>query len=278
MTEAARPDLIPAQRRALVLHHVRESGAASIHDLARAIGASTSTIRRDLEHLQEAGFLQRSHGGALLPRPPQATFEPAASFAAGLARAQKRAIGQVAAAALVAGEAVIFDSSSTVREAARAAVERGIALTAVTNDLGTAQVLAASRAIRVVVPGGTLRPDSLTLLGEPGLGFLAGVHADVALLGVHAIAGRLLTETSLEAAAMKRAMISAARRAVVLADATKFQPAAFCTICDVTSVQQVVTDSGADPVALAALRELGVAASAVASSQHAAGTPADEIF
>jgi DeoR/GlpR family transcriptional regulator of sugar metabolism len=246
-----------------VLQHVRRCGSASIHELARSIGASASTIRRDLEQLQSEGYLQRAHGGALLPRIPHATFEPAASFAAGLAREQKRAIGQAAAASLGPGEAVIFDSSSTVREAARAVVDRGISLTAVTNDLATGQVLAASPTIRVVASGGTVRPGSLTLVGEPGLTFLANIHADVALIGVHAIAGRLLTETSLEAAAVKRAMISAARRVVVLADASKFQPAAFCTICDAASVQELITDDEADAAVLALLREAGVAVTAL---------------
>lgn len=250
----------------MVLEHVRQRGAASIQELARAIGASASTVRRDLEHLQEAGYLQRAHGGALLPRVPLATFEPDQSFAAGLARAQKQAIGRAAAALLAAGEAVVFDSSSTVREAARAAVERRIALTAVTNDLATGQMLASSPEIRVVVPGGTIRPGSLTLTGEPGLGFLAGIHVDTALIGVHAISGRLITETALEAAAVKRAMIAAARRVVVLADATKFQPAAFCTICDASAVHDLITDGGADPAALERLRELGVAVTLAAEA------------
>lgn len=252
-------DLIPAHRRAIVLEHIRVRGAASIHDLARTIGASASTIRRDLKYLQDGGYLQRAHGGALLPGIPHATFEPERAFAAGLAREQKRAIGEAAAATLVPGEAVIFDSSSTVHEAARAAVARGLVLTAVTNDLGTGEALSAAPGIRVVVPGGTVRAGSLTLVGEPGIGFLADVHADVALIGVHAIAGRLMTETALETAAMKRAMIAAARRVVVLADSGKFQSAAFCTICDATAVHALITDADADPGAVSALRDLGIA-------------------
>ena len=263
MSSPSHPEVIPAQRRAMVLELVRQRGAASIQELARVIGASASTVRRDLEHLQGAGYLQRAHGGALLPGTPLATFEPDQIFAAGLARAQKQAIGQAAAALLAPGEAVIFDSSSTVREAARAAVERRIVLTAVTNDLATGQMLAAAPEIRVVVPGGTVRPGSLTLTGEPGTGFLAGIHADTALIGVHAISGQLFTETALETAAMKRAMIAAARRVVVLADATKFQPAAFCTICDAAAVHDLITDAGADQVALDRLRDLGVAVTQV---------------
>jgi DeoR family transcriptional regulator of aga operon len=265
MSSPLRSEAIPAHRRALVLEHVRKQGAASIHELAEAIGASASTIRRDLEQLQSAGYLQRSHGGALSPRTPTATFEPEASFAAGLARAQKRAIGLAAATMLSPGEAVIFDSSSTVQEAARAVVQSGIALTAVTNDLGTGQVLAASPAIRVVVPGGTVRAGSLTLVGEPGVDFLVGVHADVALIGVHAISGRLLTETSLETATAKRAMIAAARRVIVLADATKFQPPAFCTICDAAAMHALITGVEAEAGVLELLRELGISVTTVAS-------------
>ncbi len=259
MSSYSHNDVIPAQRRAILLERVRQRGAASIQELARSIGASASTVRRDLERLQAEGYLRRAHGGAFLPHTPLATYEPDQTFAAGLARAQKAAIGRAAAASLVAGEAVLFDSSSTVREAARAAVARRIPLTAVTNDLATGQILAAGPEIRVIVPGGTVRPGSLTVTGEPGLGFLAGVHVETALIGVHAISGGLFTETALETVAMKRAMIAAARRVVVLADATKFQPAAFCTICDAARVHELITDAAADPALLAQLRDLGVA-------------------
>jgi DeoR family transcriptional regulator of aga operon len=265
VSEAAsrRVDLIPAQRRALILERLRARGAASVQELASDVGTSASTIRRDLEQLTEQGYLRRTHGGALLQRTPNATFEPEAAIAAQLARPQKRAIGEAAAALLEPGQSVVFDSSSTVLEAARSAVARDIPLTAVTNDLATATVLSASPRIRVVVPGGTVRPGSATLLGEPGEGLLRTLHADVAFLGTHAITGRLLTETDLDVAAMKRAVIPASRRIVVLADSSKFQAPAFCTICDVAEVHEVVTDDGVDPAELAALRALGVSVTVV---------------
>lgn len=251
-------EVIPAQRRAMILDIVRTRGAISIRDLAQAMGTSASTVRRDLEHLQASGYLRRAHGGALIACAPLSTFEPAQSVSAGLARAQKRAIGQAAAALLTPGEAVVFDSSSTVLEAAKAVVERRIVLTAVTNDLAIGEILTRASEIRVIVTGGTIRPGSLTLTGEPGLGFLAGLHIETALIGVHAICDGLLTETSLEIAAMKRTMIASARRVVVLADATKFQPMAFCTIADAAVVDHLITDATADKHALERLRELGV--------------------
>jgi DeoR family transcriptional regulator, aga operon transcriptional repressor len=262
-----RPELIPAQRRAVILDHIRRRGAASIGELSVAVGISISTVRRDLEHLEEAGYLERSHGGAIIQTQLQSTFEPEAAISAQFARAEKDAIGQVAAARLRAGQSVIFDSSSTVLAAARAVVDRALALTAVTNDLGIGQALAGTPTIRVVVLGGTVRAGSMTMVGEPGVDFLRNLSADVAFIGTHAISGDALTETSLEAAAIKRAMIAAARRVVLLADASKFQPAAFCRICGVEAVHELITDDRADAAALAKLRDVGVAVTAVETAQ-----------
>ena len=70
-----RIDIIPAKRYALILEWLRRNGTASIQDLTADIGASASTIRRDLEHLTAAGYLQRTHGGATLLPEPSTTFE-----------------------------------------------------------------------------------------------------------------------------------------------------------------------------------------------------------
>ena len=72
--------------------------------------------------------------------------------------------------------------------------------------------------MQVVVLGGTVRPDSMTLVGEPGLNFLERLHVDLALMGIHSLAGARLSETSIEVAAMKRRMIDCAARVIVLAE------------------------------------------------------------
>jgi DeoR family transcriptional regulator of aga operon len=245
--------MIPAKRRALILEQLRREGAASIQELTEAVGASASTIRRDLDHLVKRGALERTHGGALLQRTEHATFEPEIAIAAEFARRQKEAIGAAVANDLHPGESVIFDTSTTVLAAARAVVARRIPLTAVTNSLAIALVLADNPRIHLVVPGGTVHPGSLTLVGRPGNDFLSTIHADLALLGTHAVTGTTLTETSMEVAAMKRAMITAARRVLVLADSSKFSTPRFSTICEATEVDEIITDSDVDPALLAGL-------------------------
>lgn len=257
------PDIIPEQRRGLVLEFLLRRGAASIQELANAVSASSSTIRRDLEQLELEGHVRRTHGGAVLANASHSTFEPDAEISAMIQQAEKSTIGRVAADCLSVGDSVIFDSGSTVHAAAHFAVERGILLTAVTNDLGIGQVLAGSDKIRVVVIGGSVRRNSLTLIGEPGQSFMGDIHADVAFIGTHSISGSLLTETSIEIASIKQAMIAAARRVILLADSSKFKPAAFYKICEVTSMHEVITDNQADPALLADLRDMGLKVTAV---------------
>jgi DeoR family transcriptional regulator of aga operon len=255
---AKRPELIPAQRRALVLEHIQKQGAVSVQQLVESIGVSGSTIRRDLEELETEGFLERTRGGALIERSNKPTFEPRTTISAEFARDEKRAIARIAVEMVKAGDSVIFDSSTTVREVARLVSQSGLAVTAITNDLGIGEMLGSSRTATVVIPGGTLRPGSLTLRGEPGLEFWRTIHVDLAFIGTHAIAAGFLSETSLEVAAQKRLMIAAASRVVLLADSSKFRPAAFCRICEIDAVDEVVTDDGIGAESAEMVRELGV--------------------
>ena len=234
--------MIAAQRRALILEQLRREGGGSIVALAASIGVSPSTIRRDLEFLTEGGYIVRSHGGAVLNEPRRSTFEPEREIGAHVAHAAKAAIGARAAALLEPGQSVVFDSSSTVLEAAKVVVAKNLRLTACTNDLATATILAGSDNLQLVVLGGTTRRGSLTLIGDPGLSFLERLHADVAFIGIHSLVGGRLSETSIDLAAMKRRMIANAARAIVLADSSKFRHPAFCDVCAIGEVQALITD------------------------------------
>jgi DeoR/GlpR family transcriptional regulator of sugar metabolism len=249
-----RVEIIPAKRRVLILEHLRANGAASIQELAETIGGSQSTIRRDLEHLMDAGYLERTHGGALLVPPMRATFEGESTLNAQMRREQKQAIGAEAAERLSAHESVIFDSSSTVLEAVRAAAQRSLPLTVVTNSLEIALVSSTIPTWRVILPGGTLRPGSTMLAGNPGEDFFKMVHADVCFTGAYAVTGALLTDATLEVASLKRAMIQSARRKVLLVDSSKFRAPAFCTFCELSEIDEVITDDGIQPDHLASLR------------------------
>src|SRR5690606_25958318 len=139
-------------------------------------------------------------------------------------------IGAAAAALAAPGQSVLFDSGTTVMEAAKAIVRRDVALSAITNDVAIAQVLMSGRGIDVIVTGGQVRPNSNTLHGSPGEPFLQTVCVDLLLLGAHALDASGITESSMPIAEMKKRMMAAARRTVLLLDRSKFGQRSFVRI------------------------------------------------
>ena len=251
-------DLIPARRRSMILGLIRQQTSVSVHELAQNVGVSLSTARRDLDALSRLGFIERSHGGAVLPLALGTAAEQDLGISAHFAHEEKKAIGSMAAELLRDRQTVLFDSGSTVMEIAQRVVEKGLRLTAVTNDVKMAGLFARSAAIQVVVLGGTMRPGSPTLVGEPGLGFLKSLHVDVSFIGIHAVKGTRLCETTIDLAVLKRGMLDAAEHGVLVADAGKFGATAFCDVCDVTKVDEIITDSRLAAPRRKELEELGV--------------------
>jgi DeoR family transcriptional regulator, aga operon transcriptional repressor len=252
--------VIPAQRRAKILELVHEQGAVSVQELSRVLGASPSTVHRDLDYLSENRYLERTRGGAhraghLL----STTFEPEYEIGLHTRERAKAAIGRAAAELVPQGASVFLDSSTTVLEAARSLVASRRPMTAITNDLGIGVLLAQCEAIRTIVPGGTVRTRSFTLYGEPGTELLSGMHVDVVLMGIHSLADGELSDTGLEILKSKRAILAAGERCVLLADSSKFSARrSFLTIASLADVDALVTDDGITPDDEQRVRDAGV--------------------
>lgn len=244
-TELPVPTLMPAQRRQRIIEFLQRHGAVTIGQLEQALDASLSTLRRDLDALAAEGVVDRTHGGALLRQQAKSysTFEPETEAAAELSPREKAMIGHAAAQLLAPRQSVIFDSGTTVLEAARAAVRRGIPLTAVTNDLAIAQVLGQSSMIQVHVLGGTLRPRSPTVTGQPLVEQVAHLRAELLFMGAHAVTQGVMSETSAEVAAAKQALMRAATHRCLLVDSSKFRPRAFMQVGTLADIEDIITDS-----------------------------------
>lgn len=246
---------MPAQRRAELLTFLRERGAAQISELAGALNASESTIRRDLDQLDAEGVVLRQHGGAIIPE--RTTFEPVFEDRCMHNPDEKRRIGQYAAKLLELNQSVLFDSSSTVFGAVAALLHRPVPITAVTNDVRLASTLATIPNVKIVMPGGEIRNGSYTLVGSTTRAFIERLHVDVALLGIHAITDSVMSEGSLEVAEIKRAMIHAAHRVVVLADHSKFGSPAFFEVEHLSVAHDLISDNSMPTDIMNVLNSLG---------------------
>lgn len=247
-------DRLPIERRSDVLRLVRQRGAATVSEVVTETGVSASTVRRDLKALDEQGLVQLSHGGAAAVESTGTTFEPLFSERRRRNPTEKARIAEKALEFLEPSQSVIFDSSSTVLAVIEALQRRPVALSAVTNDVSAAAMLSEIDGVSVVLPGGQVREGSFTLLGSYTGEFFRRLHADVLLLGVHAISGGCMTDASLEVVEIKRAMIQGARKSVLLVDHEKFGAPAFFEVGETSLVDDLITGSGAPEEALEPIR------------------------
>jgi len=235
--------VIAAQRRRAILRQIHDDGYVEASRLSAELGVDESTIRRDLSTLARSGLVQRTHGGAL-PLGPTGTTDPA-DLARGSEHAEeKRAIARFAAGLVADGDSVALDVGSTTGAVARELSARRD-LTIVTCDLKIAHFLAVGGDVRLVVAGGELSEDRRSLAGPWTLNQLAGIHVDRAFIGASAVdasGGAMIDD--LLGVPLKRAMLAAARSAVLVADSSKFNRHAFVAFARIDDFELLLTDEG----------------------------------
>jgi DeoR family transcriptional regulator, aga operon transcriptional repressor len=239
---------------------VEEQGFVRVSDLSTRFGVSSVTVRTDLQSLESHGRVRRIRGGAMPPgiQRSEQPFEVAEHDLA----SEKAAIGACAAGLVADGDTVLLDVGTTTTAIARALVARADLrdVTVVTNGLTVALVLErAWPRISVVVTGGTLRPLQHSLVNPLATMVLSTINPDIAFVGCNGVDPvRGVTNVNLPEAEVKRQMLSAARRRVIVADGSKLGQVAAVHLCPVADVDRVVTGVSAPRGVVAELEGLRV--------------------
>jgi DeoR/GlpR family transcriptional regulator of sugar metabolism len=243
------------ERQQYIARVVEEHGRVWVTDLATHFGVSGVTIRKDLLALEAEGRLVRTHGGAIAPvaNRPELAFEIRERLEAD----EKALIGAAVAERVHDRESIVFDASTTALAAARQLKIRGgwTSLTVITNGLRVASELAGFPGIRVLMLGGWLRWEALSLVGPLGDGVFSRINVQTAFVGAAGLALESgLSDATEEEAQIKRSMVQAAREVIAIVDHTKWGRAAFATFCQLESITGVISDGGAPPEMVDALR------------------------
>jgi DeoR/GlpR family transcriptional regulator of sugar metabolism len=248
--------LLREERKRKISQFVVENKKATVTELSELFGVSESTIRRDLEELDEQGVIQRAHGGAVVveraaPEPPiiQRTTEN---------EEKKRRIGEATAGLVRDGETVFLGSGTTTLEVARHLVNRNN-LTVITNALNIANLFAGKPNITVIVVGGLLRHSELSMIGHITDQVLKELRADKVIMGMRAISiEEGLTNDYLPETMTDRAIINFSSEVILVADHTKFGKVSTAHVAPVERITTLVTNAEADPALLSRLREMGI--------------------
>lgn len=226
------------ERRNQLLELVRRSGFASLPELAEELGVSESTVRRDLDYLEETGSAKRTHGGVFYtgssPQLPHFEERQPAQWEL------KKAIARKAAELITPGDTLLLDGGTTTYEVARLLV--GKPLQVVTNSLPVANLFASHSATDLVLLGGYVYPRTGVTLGPYANDQLAQLNVQKTILSVAGVNERGFYNSNLLLVETERAMMHAADQVIVVADSTKFGRQSLAHLCPLNSVQWLVVD------------------------------------
>jgi DeoR/GlpR family transcriptional regulator of sugar metabolism len=232
--------MLAETRRRLLLDRIARQGFATLDELVKAVGVSESTVRRDLEALDLAGSVKRTHGGAVYSGEVRAM--PALEDRAATAHDEKEAIGRATAGLIEDGESVLLDGGTTTLEVARALVDRSLQV--VTNSLPIAQILASSKTVDLILIGGYVYPRTGVALGPLAIAMMQGIRVRKAILGAGGVVAEGIYNSNLLLVETERQMMSCGQEVVIVADHTKFGKLALARLCGLDEVHRLVTDAG----------------------------------
>jgi DeoR/GlpR family transcriptional regulator of sugar metabolism len=233
--------VLSSTRQDEILKRLRSDGEVLVHTLATELSVSPSTIRRDLDVLSADGLLRRVRGGGSSVEPDAIAFREVSAQSSD----EKEAIAVRAAQLVPDGSVIVIDIGTTTARLAHQL--RGRRLTVITSSLAVVDELRDEDSIELIVLGGVLRNNYLSLVGmltEQALGQLRANLCFLSASGIRA-AGQVMDTTGIEVP-VKRAMVAAAERTILLADRSKFPGTGLLSVCGPDQIATLVTNRGAD--------------------------------
>ena len=236
-----------AERHDFIMDLLQQQGSVSVAALAERLKVSEVTIRKDLTMLEEQHMLINPY---INDRPVNEKEKHNA--------AEKRAIGIRAASLVTPDDSILIASGTTMLFLAREIKAQG-RLTVITSAVNIVPILVRDHNVDVVQLGGMVRNTSVSAVGVYAERMLQDFSCSKLYLGVDGIDLEYgLSTTNLMEAGLNRAMIRTAQKTIVLADSSKFGRRGFSKICDLSDVDQIITDSNVSPHTLAQLRSQGI--------------------
>lgn len=248
--------LVQPERLERIEEVLQTQSRVTVAELARTLRVSPVTIRSDLAELEQRGRVVRIHGGAMAARKNDRELD--FEYRARLHHAAKQRIGKQAAALVRDGDSIFLDASTTALELARNLRDRR-GLTIITNSLSSAQELATAPQLTILMPGGVVRSESLSLVGTWSADLLSRVNIGRAFMGARGFTlAEGLTDVNPDEVVFKRAVAEMAKEVIALIDHSKWDQVALASFCSVERLSTIITDRQAPRAAVEAARALGI--------------------
>ncbi len=254
---AQRKERFTVSRRKKILERIKEAGEVLVPELSRDFDVSEVTIRNDLKHLEQKNLLIRARGGAIHTENHVGVDQRVAEKNK-IHAAEKSAIGKRAAELIQENDTIIIDSGSTTAEIAKNLGHLN-QLNVITNALNIANLLMAFPNLNVIIPGGYLRQNSMSLVGPLAEKNLRNFFVDKVFLSTDGFDTRQgIFTPNIDEAHLNGIMIDIAKDVILVTDSSKFKRKSLAFICKTERIKTVVTDAGISEEDKKRLEDAGV--------------------
>jgi DeoR family transcriptional regulator, aga operon transcriptional repressor len=232
------------ERRAKILELLSANNQVFVSELSQQFAVSEVTIRNDLEQLESKKLLIRARGGAMNVT-HVVSYDQHLGEKHKINMPEKTKIGKAAAQLIKDSDTVIIDSGTTTLEVVKNLSPALNNVTIISNALNIANQLVSNNNISLIIPGGVLRKNSLSLIGPLAEKSFKNFFVDKVFLGVDGFdTMNGISTPNLEEAYLNQIMIEVAREVIIVTDSSKFLRKSLAFICKLDRIDSVITDSG----------------------------------
>ncbi len=238
----------------MIVAHVMAHGTATVAELTELTGASIMTVHRDLDELARRGVVRKFHGG--VSAQPSTVFESSSEYRSTVQVAEKEALATAALQLLEPGMSIMLDTSTTNLFLARRLGDLDFGpLTVVTNYLPIMQLLRSMPDIHLIGVGGDYNSTHDAFLGMSTIEAVGALTVDIVFLSTSAMTATTTYHQETDIVTVKRAMMAAGHRRILLMDPTKLNRTALHRLAPTSDFHHLVVNAGTPDGLVADLRE-----------------------
>lgn len=231
--------MIPAERQKVLLNVISRQDIVSINALVEMLNVSHMTIRRDIQKLEAEGKVVSVSGGVQALE--RLIAEPTHDDKSLLSPEQKVAIGNKAASLIPQNSTIYLDAGTTTLEIAKQLVSRSDLLI-ITNDFVIANFLIINGKSELIHTGGKINKANRSSVGELAAEFLRRLSIDIAFISTSSWNLKGLTTPDENKIPVKKAIIQASRKNILVSDSTKYGKVATFLLYPLTSFDCIICD------------------------------------
>lgn len=245
-----------AKRHKYILDELKKHGYVKVSELSEDLEVSEVTIRKDLKHLEEKKLLYRNHGSA--SSLSSIISDRHIDIKEKMQSEEKALIAKKAKTLIDINDKIMIGSGTTLLALANE-LNTSENITVITSSVKVSLALCYNPNIEVIQLGGTMRKNSVSIIGHYAENILKSLSCDKLFLGVDGIdLDYGLTTSDMNEARINQQMIEASQKTIILTDSSKFSKRGFCKICDINQIHHIITDKEAPSHIIDMIRERGI--------------------